>query len=650
MSSGLSSPTLRRHLSPTIVTLLAVLAIALRGYGLGAPLLWVDEAESALNALTIVADGVPSDTYLGQPLFENTLVRPWPAHPEFEFRDVSYSDRGLAVYHSWIPLYAIAATFRLAGVTPAEARRGPPLRDRLASAEEMALWTAIPRLPSLLFSALLVVVLWRLGREIHSDGVGFALALAGATSSFLVFAGRQARYYSAALAAETASGLAIWIAWRRGRVRDHAVAGALIGVLFHTHSVSAMAMTAVYLACLPIGRHQPQIVRRLMAAGVTAAVLILPWVVWSGLFHHAGYLPPARQYMDLAKVFRSVLTTDPSILATTVIGILWFAVARFTRMGPRWRQPILDLQAGLYFTSVWLLLTYALFIALIPAASFAMFRLRLVVAIPGLVMMALVVAAACRAINLRATWAPVLGLSALLLASRQLPPRLAGGEDPAFVDLIRDVKAWPLEDDGRIYTSPNDHLILTYYSGRHVQSFAPVRRDWFERADNVVVIAGRRYDAPPIAAMQAMALEHGVTLDRVNAHALAQAGVQVATAEDFVAAGITPEDLPPLQPRSLAPAVVRLVRDRTRLNVDETMAGTPLDGEPFATWEDFRHAFFYWFVDPPRRAGEGLNYRSCLARARPIVHPSGYTLFDCRRRTHPPLVTPQAWSGLHHER
>lgn len=645
MSSGLSSPSRRTHFSSTIVALLVLLAIGLRGYGLGAPLLWVDEAESALNALTIVADGVPSDTYLGQPLFENTLVRPWPEHPEFEFRDVSYSDRGLAVYHSWIPLYAIAATFRLAGVTAAEARRGPPMRDRDASAEEIALWTAIPRLPSLLFSALLVIVLWRLGVEIHSEGVGFALALAGATSSFLVFAGRQARYYSASLAAETASGLAIWIAWQRGRVRDHVVAGALIGVLFHTHSVSAMAMTAVYLACLPLGRHQPRIAWRLMAAGAAAAALILPWVVWSGLLHHVGYLPPAREYMDLAKIFRSVVTTNPPILATTVIGLLWLALARFARIGPRWRQPILDRQAALYFASVWLLLTYAFFIGLIPAASFAMFRLRLVVAVPGLVVMALVVAAACRALNLRATWAPVLALSAVLLVSRQLPPRLAGGEDQAFVDLIQEVKAWPLEDDARIYASPNDHLILTYYSGRHVQSFAPVRRDWFERADNVVVIAGRRYDAPPIAAVQAVASQHGVTLDRANAHALARAGVQAATAEDFVAAGITPQDLAPLQPRSLAPAVVRLVRDRTRLNVDETMAGTPLDGEPFDTWEDFRHAFFYWFVNPPQRAGDGLNYRSCLARAHAIVHPSGYTLFDCRRHPHPVTGDPDSLVG-----
>lgn len=639
MSPRLSSPARPSPLSSTIVALLVLLAVALRGYDLGVPLFWVDEAESALNALSILADGVPSDTYLGEPLFENTLVRPWPEHPEFEFRDVSYSDRGLAVYHSWIPLYAIAAAFRLAGVTPADARRGPPLRGRDVSAREIAWWTAVPRLPSLVFSALFVIALWRLGRAVHSEGVGFALAFAGASSSFLVFAGRQARYYSAALAAETASGLAIWLAWRRGRVRDHMLAGAFIGVLFHTHSVSAMAMTAVYLACLPIGRHQPRLAWRLFAAGGTAAALILPWVVWSGLLHHVGHLPPARQYMGLASVLRSVLTTRSPILATTVFGILWLVWARLGLTSLRWRQPILDTQAALYFASMWLLLTYAVFVAFIPAASFAMFRLQLVVAVPGLVVMALVVAAACRAIHMHAGWAPVLALVALLVVSRQLPPRLAGGEDPAFVDLIRDVKAWAVQDDGRIYASPNDHLIFTYYSGRHVQSYAPVRREWFERADDVVVIAGRRYDPPPISAVQDLAGRHGVTLDRASAYALSRAAVQVATAEDLVAEGITPQELAPLQPQPLAAAVVGLVREHTHGAVVATMAGTPLDGEPFATWEDFRHAFFYWFVDPARRVGDGLNYRTCLTRAQAIVHASGYTLMDCRRSPRPPLVS-----------
>src|SRR5688572_1578708 len=98
-----------------ILCVLVAMAIALRAHRLDVPTLTVDEAESALNALTILAEGVPGDQFLGLPLYENTLVRPWPESPEYEFRDLSYSDRGVAIYHSWIPLYAIAGAFRLSG-------------------------------------------------------------------------------------------------------------------------------------------------------------------------------------------------------------------------------------------------------------------------------------------------------------------------------------------------------------------------------------------------------------------------------------------------------------------------------------------------------------------------------------------------------
>jgi hypothetical protein len=142
---------LRRLGQLSMPGILVLSAVALRGYRLGSPQLGVDEAESALNALTIVADGVPGAYFLGEPLYENTLARPWPGNPEYEFRDLSYSDRGLAIYHGWLPLYSIAAAFRLAGVTPEAARHGTPVRD--ASEAELDYWTVVPRLPTLAFSA-----------------------------------------------------------------------------------------------------------------------------------------------------------------------------------------------------------------------------------------------------------------------------------------------------------------------------------------------------------------------------------------------------------------------------------------------------------------------------------------------------------------
>ena len=66
---------------------------------------------------------------MGEPIYENTLSVPWPESAEYEFRDSSYSEKGLAVYHAWLPPYAIAAALKLAGIepdapSPAEAAHG----------------------------------------------------------------------------------------------------------------------------------------------------------------------------------------------------------------------------------------------------------------------------------------------------------------------------------------------------------------------------------------------------------------------------------------------------------------------------------------------------------------------------------------------
>ena len=345
----------------TVVTvgLFVLIAIGLRGYRLASPTFAVDEAESAINALTIVADGVPGDHFLGQPLYENTLVRPWPESAEYEFRDLSYSDRGLAVYHSWLPLYSIAAAFRLAGVTSDAARRGTPLRD--ASRAEIDRWTAVPRIPSVVFGAMLVIVAWFLGLRVHSYSAAIAFAFAAATSNFFVYAGRTARYYSATLTGSTLCGLAIWNAWRRGHLYDHALAGLAVGVLFHIHSVSAVAMGALYVVAAPLGRRQPRLWLRGLTAGSVAAVLVLPWASWSGLLTQISWCPAARDYIDLPLVLWSLPSTNPIVWAELVVGCIWFAVAtrRGSRLSDRWRQPIVDAAAGIYFAAAWLAVSYS---------------------------------------------------------------------------------------------------------------------------------------------------------------------------------------------------------------------------------------------------------------------------------------------------
>jgi hypothetical protein len=96
-----------------LVFLLAY-GLLLRAWDLGGKPFRVDEAESSINALTILRHGVPVGHYLGLPIYENTLTRPWPESDEYEFKDTSYSDSGLAVYHGRVPLYGLAAAYGLA--------------------------------------------------------------------------------------------------------------------------------------------------------------------------------------------------------------------------------------------------------------------------------------------------------------------------------------------------------------------------------------------------------------------------------------------------------------------------------------------------------------------------------------------------------
>src|SRR5688500_14309096 len=112
-------------LEKVLLAVVLLWAVVLRAWELDRPLFWVDEAESTINALTILDHGIPTDHYLGLPIYENTLTKPWPDNSEYEFRDSSYSDRGLAVYHGWLPLYSIAASLKAFGIKPDQAPPDP---------------------------------------------------------------------------------------------------------------------------------------------------------------------------------------------------------------------------------------------------------------------------------------------------------------------------------------------------------------------------------------------------------------------------------------------------------------------------------------------------------------------------------------------
>ena len=222
-----------------------------------------------------------------------------------------------------------------------------------------------------------------------------------------------------------------------------------MGVLFHIHSVSAVAMSALYVAAAPLGRRQSRLWLRVLTAGSVGAALVFPWAIWSGLLSQTPWMPAARDYIDLSLVLWSLPNTNPIVWAELVVGLVWFTVAtrRGSRVSDRWRQPIVDASAGIYFAAAWMAVSYLCFLLLMPAASFFPFRLKLVVAVPGLLVMTLFAVALSRAVRPAANYLPVAGLAA---AAGRIRAATTKAAQPVltpsvgdFQNLVSVLRGWP---------------------------------------------------------------------------------------------------------------------------------------------------------------------------------------------------------------
>lgn len=620
---------------------LVACGLALRGWHLGRPPLWADEAESTINALTIVATGVPGDRHLGLPIYENVLVRPWPESAEYAFRDVSYSERGLAVYHGWLPLYATAAVLRAAGVTPQAARDATPVRD--GSTAELEHWTAVPRIPALFFSALLVVAAFDLGRRTGGAATAWALALGTAVAGIFVWLGRQARYYSPTLALAAVCGAAVWTAWRRGLWRDHALAGAALALLFHTHALSALAAAALYAGSVPFARDPLRAARGTVLGGLVAAAAVLPWAWWSGFLELRARIPAAHRLLDPAALVHSLPSSRPVVLAATFAGLALLALAllvRRTARAPRWTAAFQERAPAIAFAAAWTLLAWATFVLLVPAASYFVLRLKLMVAVPGLLLMALLVSAAVRAaLPASGAVAPALALLALLAAGRQVPPPLPAEASDGEYEAARLLRSWRLAPGARVYALPASHFALTYYSGVPVQSVSAVRGSWLDGFDgDLVVLAARAYEPLPADEARRLARAHGRDADLEQAARLADEAVRRATLEDLAAGGY--DARPRLPPADAGErALVEATRAGTARFIAASLRGTPLAARArFANWSEFWEFYFFWFSDPAAHTGEALNFRRRALQGTAHVLPRGWVVYDCRSRPTTPLV------------
>ena len=467
----------------------------LRALFLSHDALWVDEAESAINALTILEHGYPTDHYLGMPIYENTLVRPWPESEEYEFKDISYSRRGMAIYHGWLPLYAIAAALSAAGFAPDQPAETPVATH---AAAELTRRTVVPRLPSLAFSAVFLLCLYRLGRELQGRELGLAVLLAAACCEPVVWFGWQARYYAATLAFSAATALWILKLGKDRRLSTAAVLGLLLVLLFHCHSLSFLIMAAVLACSLPRCLAQPRPLLRLGVLGAIVAAGTVPWMIATGFLGEAPAIPMAWTLLG-PHDFAAYALRFPTLSLVVGLGLAAPLITRFCsrRLPPQTASALAERQGTLTFASPWLLIALLAFSFLIPAASHFTRRLTLVLVIPGLLLTASMLSTALRVLRGKASpaWTS-LATAGLLLALGKLPFSEKQGSFGAEVPhLVAMVNRWPLRPGTKLYATPNDHLVMTYYTGLPFQSIAAVRRSFLDSyPGDVIILEGQSAD------------------------------------------------------------------------------------------------------------------------------------------------------------
>ncbi|MFA7342742.1 MAG: glycosyltransferase family 39 protein [Terrimicrobiaceae bacterium] len=605
-----------------LVVSLILAGVLLRVDWMNRTRLWCDEAESGINALTILDRGFPLDEYLGIPVFENTLTEPWDGSREYEFRDSSYSPRGLAVYHGWLPLYAIAASQALFGLR-ADHPGDPPAV--LHGTGDIALRTTAPRIPAIVFSALCMLAIFLLARELGGPSAGFAALTLMAFNAKTVDFGYQARYYSLTLLMTAFAALCLLRMVRCGRWRDYLLLGFAEALLFHTHQLSAVIFAGVALVTIPAAIRRRDWFIKALGAGALCAVLVVPWIWFSGFLFTASDVPKAYKLFDSPADWLTYTSARPNqlaLLAGLVLALL-IGKLRPAWLPARFHEAARENGAVYLALFAWLVTAYAVFHMLVPAASFFYERLSLVLWTPYVLVLAMLTSDLLRGASPR--WSPVLAIVAMsgFLAARGRlaffeTPSLPGSRQEIAV-VIGALEKMRFENGTRLYASPNEHLLYTYYTGLPVQSVAPVRKSFFASCKNPLVFIESQMDwmFPDDQDVRFAAATAGIPLSPARTEELRDLVWMKIVAEELAKEGIPAPPHPPL-PEFLDPVVgkTRLAMLESREQFLDDIRSSPIFRGVSATrLKDFWLGFFYRFVDPGERIGKNLNILPRLQNA-----------------------------------
>jgi hypothetical protein len=622
----------RRRREIAAVALIVLLGTGLRTYRAYDPPLWVDEAETTINALTILDHGVPVDHYMGMPIFENVLIREWPAHPEYAFEDVSYSNKGLAIYHGWLPMYAIAAACQLAGINPDD----PPATLRVQhDASTFRLRSFVPRVPAIVAGAFTMVVLFVFARAMLGHAAGWPVLIIYAFLDRTVYFDSQARYYALTVLFSTLCGYAIWQTATHRRMRDYCLIGVAFVALFHTHTLSFLILSAAGAIMLPWIVRQPRDVAPLAIATVIVLTGSIPWLALSGFLNSSADIPRAWTQMTPSFALHYP-ATKKVFLIPAFLGLAWLITAEIfdKRLPEKLTTPFTEKTTAFYFLVGWTAIAYAAFTLLIPAGSYFFPRMTLVVGIPGMLLTVAVAMAASRILSYRRAGIIATAVLVVLLAgSGRITIRgVEIAEDPPPIyDLIAVLRDIEFRPGTRVYASPNDHLPLTYYTGMPIQSVAPIRKAFFDSfPDDIVFIQTIGRNGPMVPEEEAIGLgtRHGAAIDDENVTEWIDAMNVWDTAES-----LRPHVATVYPNRAVEPQFIQdLIQTQklyTRRGLLKHQQFIPiLQGQYMASWSEWWTVFFYRFVDIQEHTGANLNVGNRMRNGVATVLPNAWVIYE----------------------
>jgi uncharacterized membrane protein len=588
---------------------------------------WVDEAESSINALTILEHGCPTDTYLGIPIYENTLIQPWPESAEYEFRDLSYSDKHLAVYHGWFPLYAIAGSFALQGITPDYADGFPAVKHDLT---EWKRRTRAARLPAVLFGVVFLAVIFIGGRILFGPDAAWAGLLVGSVYPYHIAISRQARYYSAEVAVTTACAVSLWLLAKECKWRHVYLTAAAFVLLFYTHLQSFSAAGLVFLLVAPvIIRNHLAGLRKLTTFAALVAAGTVPWIIATGFYRQQQRIPRAWTLMDLPKDFWRY---PPVQLSSATTGVLIASLAICLvlikrRISFHLGSSPKEFVSVVLFLSLWAVCGYATFIAFVPAASFDSGRLNLSYWGPLFLLASVTAAAITRVLVPRYSvfFAPVLLSIFFMAMGRKLNfhETFAGGSWKADGAVLDYLKARSLDRTTRLYAAPNDHLILSFYSGLPVQDITPVRKSYLDSYPGTIIYIDRSISVETgfltAEAIEDTALRDGL---EVSSEAAERWSILLRTRDyrEAMLKSVSPNV--PGEIESIPPFGEQLLIAHHR-KLPTIFGNSSLElitrGFDIRSWTDWRDVLKYRFVGPERRTSVHSNYAARLRGADAVI-------------------------------